>query len=167
MSALKELDQLTIQEMSVVDIVYQLLKEAKEPKPFDELFREVAELKGFSEEQSSSVIARLYTEINIDGRFKPVGDNLWGLRSWYPVEQTEEPVMAETRKKKKKQAPDDDDFDDLSDELVDDDLDEELDDEELYDEELDEDLDEALDEDELDEDEFAPFDDLGDDDDKV
>ncbi|WP_245001175.1 DNA-directed RNA polymerase subunit delta [Caldalkalibacillus thermarum] len=162
MSALRELDQLTIQEMSMVDLVYHLLKEAKEPKPFDTLFEEVIDLKGIADEQRKTLIARLYTEINVDGRFMPVGDNLWGLRSWYPVERTDEPVVAESKKKKKKHDPDDDYYDDdLADELEDD----VLDDEELYDEDLEDDLDTDLDEpldDELD-DEFPPFDDLDDD----
>ena len=44
-------------------------------------------LKGLSEDKVMQVIAQLYTEINIDGRFACVGTNLWGLKRWYPVEK--------------------------------------------------------------------------------
>jgi DNA-directed RNA polymerase subunit delta len=154
LSALRERDQLTIQEMSMVDIVFQLLKEAGEPQSFDHLFNEAAELKGFSPEQKQQLIARLYTEINVDGRFKPLGDNMWGLRSWYPVEQAEEFfVSSDPVRKKKKRDLDEDDYDDLDVELED-----ELEEEDDY---FDDELDVEPDDEVLD-DEFEDFDELGD-----
>lgn len=162
MSALQELDQLTIREMSMVDIVYQLLKEAGEPLSFERLFDQAAELKGLSSEEKEERIARLYTELNVDGRFKPLSDNMWGLRSWYPVEQAEEFfISTEPVRRKKKRDLDQDDFDlDPVDELEEDVLDEEelLEDEDyLDDEDLDLDGDDLPLEDDLDE-----FEDLGD-----
>ena len=152
--SIRDLDRDILMEMSMVDIVYALLKESnKEPKPYHALLDEVAALKGFTEEQKLEAMPRLYTEINIDGRFNGLGDNVWGLRSWYPVEQVEEIVITELKKKpKKKKVDDDDDYlddDYLDDELIDEDElllddDEELDD---LDEDIDEDLDEVLDDD--------------------
>lgn len=159
MDALKELDQLTIQEMSMVDLVYHLLQEAKEPLPFEQLFQQVTELKGLTVENRLDLMARLFTEINIDGRFKLVGEDSWGLRSWYPVEQSEEVVITTSRKKKKRAVEDDYD-DELMDHLDDE---EELDDD-LIDEELDD-----LEDDEFLDDDLADLDDLDDldDDDKL
>ena len=161
MSALRELDELTIQEMSMVDIVFQLLKEAGEPLPFERLFDEAAQLKGLSPEQKTERIARLYTELNVDGRFKPLSDNMWGLRSWYPVEQAEEFfVSSDPVRRKKKRDMDEDDFElDPVDELDED----ALEDEELIDDEYldDEDLD--LDPDDAPLDDLDDFDDLADD----
>ncbi|WP_025025789.1 DNA-directed RNA polymerase subunit delta [Caldalkalibacillus mannanilyticus] len=165
--SIRDLDREVIMEMSMVDIVYALLKESnKEPKPYHVLLDEVAALKGFTQEQKVDAMPRLYTEINIDGRFNGLGDNVWGLRSWYPVEQVEEIVITELKKKPKKKKKDEDDdyLDDdyLEDELIDeddlllddeddlddlDDLDENLD-EEIEDiDDLDEDLDDSIDED--------------------
>lgn len=98
--SIRELDAEVLSEMSMVDLFYHLLKEAQEPVSFHRLFEEIAELKGF--EADKIHMARLFTEINIDGRFKALGDHLWGLRSWFPVEQTEEPVMSQSKKSKKK-----------------------------------------------------------------
>lgn len=160
-TALRERDEETLREMSMVDMVFLILKEAGQPQPFDTLYQEAAALKGFSEEEKGQLIARLFTEINVDGRFKFLGDNLWGLRSWYPVDQAEE-FFVSVPKKKKKRDLDDDDYDDLAamDELEDEELDDEEDlkgEEDYFDDELDVDVvDDPLD------DEFPAFEDLDD-----
>jgi DNA-directed RNA polymerase subunit delta len=134
-SSVRDLDREVLVEMSMVDIVYALLKEEgnKEPRAYNDLLAEVVKLKRLSEEDKLDAMSHLYTEINIDGRFKGLGDNVWGLRSWYPVDQAEEIIITDLKKKpkkKKKKKPVDDDFDDLEGLDDDDDLDDldELDD---------------------------------------
>lgn len=117
-----QLTEEELQEMPMVDLGYMILQSKGEPMLYRELLQEVARLKGFSEEEMMRYIAQLYTEINIDGRFVCVGRSLWGLKHWYPTEQTTDSAVAGNIK---------DDYDD-----------EELD-EELYEEE-----EEALDQDE-------------------
>lgn len=148
-SSIRNLDQEVIAELSMVDIVYAILKEGnKEPKSFHDLFQEVAQLKGITVEDKINAMSQLYTEINIDGRFHGLGDNVWGLRSWYSFEQAEEIVITELKKrskKKKKYADDDEEYDyDYDEETYDDDLDEDLDDD---DEDVEDDLDDDDDED--------------------
>jgi DNA-directed RNA polymerase subunit delta len=99
-----------LREMSMVDLVHKILQSKGEPMLYRDLLQEVARLKGFSEEEMMQYIAQLYTEINIDGRFVCVGRSLWGLKHWYPTEQTTDSAVAGNIK---------DDFDD-------EDLDEEL-----------------------------------------
>jgi DNA-directed RNA polymerase subunit delta len=103
-----------LREISMVDLVHKILQSKGEPMLYRDLLQEVARLKGFSEEEMMHYIAQLFTEINIDGRFVCVGRSLWGLKIWYPTEQTTDSAVAGNIK---------DDFDD-----------EELD-EELYEEE--------------------------------
>ncbi|WP_282938243.1 DNA-directed RNA polymerase subunit delta [Paenibacillus sp. RC67] len=79
-------------EMPMVDLAFELLKSANTPFYYRDLMAEIAKIKGLSEEDVMQVIAQLYTEINIDGRFACVGTNLWGLKRWYPVEKSEDAV---------------------------------------------------------------------------
>jgi DNA-directed RNA polymerase subunit delta len=79
-------------EMPMVDLAFELLKAVNTPFYYRDLMAEIAKIKGLSEQEVMQVIAQLYTEINIDGRFACVGTNLWGLKRWYPVEKTDDAV---------------------------------------------------------------------------
>ncbi|UJF33638.1 DNA-directed RNA polymerase subunit delta [Paenibacillus hexagrammi] len=79
-------------EMPMVDLAFELLKSANTPFYYRDLMMEIAKIKGLSDDEVMQVIAQLYTEINIDGRFACVGSNLWGLKRWYPVEKSEDTV---------------------------------------------------------------------------
>lgn len=156
------------EELPMVDLAFLILKEVNTPFYYRDLMKEIARIKEISEDDMLDVLAQVYTEINIDGRFACVGNNLWGLKRWYPLDKAEDTVGNAQRPR----IINDDEDDDLEDddELFDDeddgdpydktkkrkkksksalDDDDELDDEdEDDDEELDDDLD---DEDELDE----------------
>jgi DNA-directed RNA polymerase subunit delta len=79
-------------EMPMVDLAFEVLKAANTPFYYRDLMAEISKIKGLSEDAVMQVIAQLYTEINIDGRFACVGSNLWGLKRWYPVEKSEDAV---------------------------------------------------------------------------
>ena len=79
-------------EMPMVDLAFEVLRAANTPFYYRDLMQEIAKIKGLSDEEVMEVIAQLYTEINIDGRFACVGNNLWGLKRWYPVEKSEDAV---------------------------------------------------------------------------
>ncbi|MCP3775244.1 DNA-directed RNA polymerase subunit delta [Paenibacillus sp. MZ04-78.2] len=106
-------------EMPMVDLAFELLKAANTPYYYRDLMTEIAKIKGLSDDEVMQVIAQLYTEINIDGRFACVGTNLWGLKRWYPVEKSEDTVGSGKRPR------------------IINDEDDDLDDEELYTEEED------------------------------
>jgi DNA-directed RNA polymerase subunit delta len=79
-------------EMPMVDLAFEVLKAANTPFYYRDLMAEISKIKGLPENEVMQVIAQLYTEINIDGRFACVGTNLWGLKRWYPVEKSEDTV---------------------------------------------------------------------------
>lgn len=81
-----------VHEIPMVDLAFMILKAANTPYYYRDLMNEVAKLRGMSEAEINEAIAQLYTEINIDGRFACVGTNLWGLKRWYPIERSEDPV---------------------------------------------------------------------------
>lgn len=175
-----KIDPEKVHEIPMVDLAFMILKAANTPYYYRDLMNEVAKLRGMSEEEINEAIAQLYTEINIDGRFACVGTNLWGLKRWYPIERSEDPVgnskrpriindddddldddvFAEEEEDTFASDDEDDDFDavdeDSDDDLFSDDDDEEVeeveDDALLDDEDLDED--EDLEEDADEEDDF-------------
>lgn len=150
-------------EMPMVDLAFLILKEANTPFYYRDLMNEIAKIKGISDDEVLDVIAQVYTEINIDGRFACVGNNLWGLKRWYPVDKSDDGV-GNLQRPRIINDDDDDDLDDdhlfdsdedikldedLDDDLgLDDDLDDDEDDVDL-DDDLDDDLDEELDDPDL------------------
>ncbi|MCR2807779.1 DNA-directed RNA polymerase subunit delta [Paenibacillus soyae] len=182
-----KLDPERMKEMPMVDLAFEVLKAANTPYYYRDLMMEIAKIRGLSEDGIKQFIAQVYTEINIDGRFACVGSNMWGLKRWYPVEKSEDPVG---NAKRTRIINDDDDLDDedlFADEEDDsyaaddedfDAYDEDAEDFEEAEEDAevdddveieDEDIDEEVDEDELDsedEDEEDSFDDDEEDDEK-
>ncbi|MEF2968997.1 DNA-directed RNA polymerase subunit delta [Paenibacillus sp. M1] len=178
-----KIDPEKVQEIPMVDLAFMILKTANTPYYYRDLMNEVAKLRGMSEEEINDAIAQLYTEINIDGRFACVGTNLWGLKRWYPIERSEDPVGTSKRPRIINDDDDDLEDEDFSEEeetyASDDDedydaLDEDSEDE-LFSDEDDDDVDEVedealmddedLDEEEEDLDEDSEDDEFADDDD--
>lgn len=87
-----KLDPERVKEMPMVDLAFEVLKAANTPYYYRDLMMEIAKIRGLSSEGINQFIAQVYTEINIDGRFACVGSNMWGLKRWYPVERSEDPV---------------------------------------------------------------------------
>ncbi|WP_199617190.1 DNA-directed RNA polymerase subunit delta [Paenibacillus alkalitolerans] len=100
------------QEMPMVDLAFVILKAANTPFYYRDLMKEIAKIKGLSDDQMMDVIAQVYTEINIDGRFACVGNNLWGLKRWYPVEKADESGVGNAKRPRIINDDDDDDIDD-------------------------------------------------------
>jgi DNA-directed RNA polymerase subunit delta len=153
-----------VAELSLVDLAYVILRQTNKTFHFRDLMQELARLKGLTEEQVNDVIARLYTEINIDGRFVCLGANVWGLKRWYPTDKTQEAKAAGGKKFVRKDA--DDDEDDYYDEDEDAYVEEEDIDDESYDAYDDEVLDDPMDDFVGEDEEVVDDDELNEDDDK-
>lgn len=130
---LRELSKEELIEESFVDLTYAMLEETHETRTYSELVGEIENLLGLSREDMKARLVQFYTDLNIDGRFLILGENRWGLREWYPVEQIEEESAPTVKvRKKKAKTQEEDDYDDLDleheDELEFDDFDEDDDD---------------------------------------
>ena len=109
-----------LKECSMIEVVHSVLGDKKQATTFNELVQEIAQVLGLSQEQVNAKIAQFYTDLNIDGRFINLGENRWGLRSWYPYEQIDEEILPQPKPKKKRKVEEDgfddyieeDDFDD-------------------------------------------------------
>lgn len=97
--ALKKYSDEQIAKLSMIEVANQILTEKKEALNFIDLFKLVAEYKHFTMKEQDDLLARFYTDLNVDGRFTTLGTNLWGLKRWYPVDQTSEKSLAEARKR--------------------------------------------------------------------
>ncbi|MCY0869487.1 MAG: DNA-directed RNA polymerase subunit delta [Firmicutes bacterium] len=87
-SAGRDKSAFEVHDTPLVDLAYELLSASNEPFYYRELLDRVADSRQATGEERLDLLARLYTDINIDGRFVMIGDNNWGLRRWYPMEKT-------------------------------------------------------------------------------
>ncbi|MCI0765279.1 DNA-directed RNA polymerase subunit delta [Bacillus sp. TL12] len=129
-----------LKELSMIEVVHSVLEDKRQATSFNDLVQEIAQVLGLTQEQVAAKIAQFYTDLNIDGRFINLGENRWGIRSWYPYEQIDEEILPQPKPKKKRKVEDEEDFDDYIEE-DEEDFDDDSDDDDV------EDLDEVLDED--------------------
>lgn len=138
-----------LKECSMIEVVHSVLGDKRQATTFNELVQEIAQVLGLSQEQVNAKLAQFYTDLNIDGRFINLGENRWGLRSWYPYEQIDEEILPQPKPKKKRKV-EEDGFDDY----IEEDDDEFGDAEGNADEEDVEDLDKVLEEEDADDDDL-------------
>ena len=96
-------------ELSMIEVAHAILEEKGETMAFVDI---VNEIQNFLNKRDSEIRGRLpqfYTDLNDDGSFISLGDNVWGLRSWYAYDTVDEEVNhpedeedAPRRKKRKK-----------------------------------------------------------------
>lgn len=137
----------------MIEVVHSVLGDKRQATTFNELVQEIAQVLGLSQEQVNAKLAQFYTDLNIDGRFINLGENRWGLRSWYPYEQIDEEILPQPKPKKKRKV-EEDGFDDYIEE------DEDFDDADVTEDEDDdvEDLDKVLEDEDGDDDDLDDLD---------
>lgn len=151
------------EELSLIEVARAILEDHGKRMAFADIVNAVQEYLGTSDEEIRERLPQFYTDMNTDGEFISMGDNVWALRSWFPYESVDEEVNHpededdEPRKKHHRKvnafiaSSDDDDIIDYdSDDPEDDDLDTEDDDNaDDFDATDDDDFDDADDDDEL------------------
>lgn len=70
----------------MIDVAYELMLKKKKAINFHKIWKEVSEVKGYSEEDKEERQSLFYTNITLDGRFITVGENEWDLRSRHKFE---------------------------------------------------------------------------------
>ncbi|MGZ2417620.1 DNA-directed RNA polymerase subunit delta [Staphylococcus caledonicus] len=166
-----------VDEKSFIDMAYTLLNDKGTTMNLYDIIDEFRNLGHYEYEEIENRVVQFYTDLNTDGRFLNVGENQWGLRDWYSVDDIEEKIAPtiqkfdilddEDEEDKNLKLLGEDEMDDDTDipaqtddqETLDDSEDEQVEDEiaesDLVIQEDDEDLDD--DEDELDEEEDKDF----------
>lgn len=113
----------------MIEVAHAILEGKGDTIAFADLTNEVQNYLGKSDEEVRARLSQFYTDLNEDGSFISLGENVWGLRSWYPYESVDEEVNhpedeedQPTKKKRRKKVnafladvADDDDVIDYSD----------------------------------------------------
>ncbi|MGM7634763.1 DNA-directed RNA polymerase subunit delta [Bacillus sp. Hm123] len=99
---LKQLSKEERKEMSFIEVAFSILEESKQPITFQEILDQIQQYLELSDEELRQRMVQFYTDLNFDGRFITLGENRWGLRAWYPIDQLEEEVTTAVKTKKKK-----------------------------------------------------------------
>ncbi|GAX04478.1 DNA-directed RNA polymerase subunit delta [Secundilactobacillus pentosiphilus] len=140
---LKVLEGQNKNELSMIEVAHAILSERGDAMPFVDLANEVQAYLGDSDKEIRERLSQFYTDLNIDGSFISLGDNVWGLRTWYPFESIDEATVGaeededHPKKKHKKvnaflaDSADDDDVIDYDDDDPEDQDDVDVDDDDL------------------------------------
>ena len=91
---LKALDGINKNELSMVEVAHAILETKQEVMDFNQLLVEIQLYMELSDAQLEARMARFYTDLNIDGSFISLGENRWGLRSWYPIDSIDEEIVS-------------------------------------------------------------------------
>lgn len=90
---LEQLDEMNKEELSMIECAYAFLNQRGEITDFAEILQAVQAYLEMSDEETDRLMSRFHTDINIDGRFISLGDNRWGLRSWYAIDEINEETI--------------------------------------------------------------------------
>lgn len=85
-------DGLIKDELSMIEVAHAILEERGEVMDFSDLVNQIQTYLGKSDSEIRDALAQFYTDLNIDGSFISLGDNRWGLRSWYAIDSIDEEV---------------------------------------------------------------------------
>lgn len=91
---IKALDGQKIEELSMIEVAHAILDQKGEEMPFADLLKQVQDYLEKSDEQMKATLSRFYTDLNTDGSFIPLGNNTWGLRSWYAIDSIDEETIS-------------------------------------------------------------------------
>ncbi|MDH6364777.1 DNA-directed RNA polymerase subunit delta [Enterococcus sp. PF1-24] len=77
-------------ELSMIEVAHAILEQNDNVMDFSDLVNEIQNYLGKSDLEIREALSQFYTDLNIDGSFISLGDNRWGLRSWYAIDSIDE-----------------------------------------------------------------------------
>ena len=87
-----------VDEKSFIDMAYTLLNDKGATMNLYDIIDEFKDLGGYEFEEIENRVVQFYTDLNTDGRFLNIGENQWGLRDWYFVDDIEEKIAPTIQK---------------------------------------------------------------------
>lgn len=80
------------EELSMIEVAHAILEEKTEAIAFADMVNMIQEFLGKTDEAVRDQLPQFYTDLNNDGSFISLGDNVWALRKWYAVDSIDEEV---------------------------------------------------------------------------
>ena len=82
-------------ELSMIEVARAILEESGRDNEmyFNDLVNQVQNYLGKTNSEIRAALPTLYSDLNVDGSFIPLGENKWGLRSWYAIDEIDEEVI--------------------------------------------------------------------------
>ena len=90
---LGKLDNENKDELSMIEVAHAILKKRGDVLSFADLTDQIQKYMQASNATIRDRIIQFYTDLNTDGSFISLGDNLWGLRTWYPYRSINEATV--------------------------------------------------------------------------
>ena len=87
---IKDFTKEMVDEHSFIEMAYIYLSENSKETNLYDMVDEFKRIGNYKDSEIENRILQFYTDLNTDGRFLSVGENIWGLRDWYSVEDIEE-----------------------------------------------------------------------------
>lgn len=79
-------------ELSMIEVAHAILEERGEAMSFADIVNQIQTYLGKRDEEIRARLGQFYTDLNEDGSFISLGENVWGLREWYPFDSVDEEV---------------------------------------------------------------------------
>lgn len=79
-------------DLSMIEVAHAILEQKGEVMDFSDIVNDIQEYLEIPDSQIRSSLAQFYTDLNTDGSFISLGENRWGLRSWYALDSINEEV---------------------------------------------------------------------------
>ena len=82
-------------ELSMIEVARAILETRGRDNEmyFNDLVNEIQNYLEKSDADIRKALPFFYSDLNTDGSFIPLGDNKWGLRSWYAIDEIDEEVI--------------------------------------------------------------------------
>ncbi|PTK63396.1 DNA-directed RNA polymerase subunit delta [Staphylococcus haemolyticus] len=95
---IQDYTKVMVVDKSFIDMAYTLLNDKGATMNLYDIIDEFKDLGGYEFEEIENRVVQFYTDLNTDGRFLNVGENQWGLRDWYSVDDIEEKIAPTIQK---------------------------------------------------------------------
>ncbi|MGT2866302.1 DNA-directed RNA polymerase subunit delta [Streptococcus fryi] len=82
-------------ELSLIEVARAILEVRGRDNEmyFSDLVNDIQVYLEKSDEEIREALPYFYSDLNTDGSFIPLGENKWGLRSWYGIDEIDEEII--------------------------------------------------------------------------